>query len=442
MKKMFDFQNPWRFPGYHMPQEPYIRRHILAALLEHLSKPEITVLSGARQVGKTFLFKKMIEHLLTEKNTRPEQIFYFNFDALELIEIFTRPADFIEFISGYGVAQHKNYIFLDEFQRIPNGGLLLKNYYDLGLNFKFLVSGSASLEIKSQIKESLVGRKRLFELLPVSFKEYIAFQGLETTQPLALRARFESARYQKALENFIRFGGYPGIVKLTAENDKINLLKEIYDSYLKKDISDYFKVENVLGFNRLVQLLAAQTANLCNLNELAKMSGLTRYFTEIYLGHLQDTFVIRMLRPYFKNIGKSLVKTPKSYFVDPGIRNSIFSLFNPPEQRTDLGAIIENFVFSELIKKLPSDNLWFFRTQNDSEVDFLYQKGDEIIPIEVKYSKADKIPIPKILTSLAEMLPIQRAYVLTHSAYQDRKTEHFSVHFRPVWSIGEVVEAL
>ena len=374
-------QNPWRNPDYIFPKEKYIFRQILVRIIDHLDRLEVTVIVGSRQVGKTFLMKKTIEHLLIEKKINPNQIFYFNFDSLELIELIQNEGDFLDFIRAYGLQNKKSYVFLDEAQRINNCGLLIKRYYDLGLDIKFVVSGSSSLEVKSEVKETLAGRKRLFELFPITFGEFLSYKGINVSTPIENKLKFEYNNYIKLLNEFVLFGGYPGVVKLTGENEKILLLKEIFQSYIQKDIGDFLNVSDVLGFNKLVQMLATQTANLLKINELSKLISVSRYNIEKYLYFLQQTYVIHLLRPYYINIGKGLIKTPKLYFIDSGIRNVVFNQFQNLNTRADKGQLLENYVFSELAKQVNLNNLWFYRTTSGTEIDFLYSSGASIIPI-------------------------------------------------------------
>ena len=226
VKDTFDLQNPWRKPGYTFPEEPYIQREIFSRLLKDLNSDKITVILGSRQVGKTFLIKKLIEKLVTEKNSDPRRIFYFNFDAFNLIELIRNDRDFLDFIKYYGMPGEIPYLFLDEAQRIPEVGLLLKQYYDLGLGLKFIISGSSSLQIKSQVKETLAGRKHLFELYPVTYGEFLRFKDLKTPDDLATVMRFEYHNYQRLFEEFAIFGGYPEVVRLNSSEEKIQLLKD------------------------------------------------------------------------------------------------------------------------------------------------------------------------------------------------------------------------
>ena len=431
MKDTFDLQNPWRKPGYAFPEEPYIQRNIFNRLLKDLDSDEITVLLGSRQVGKTFLIKKLIEKLVADKNIDPRRVFYFNFDAFNLIELIRSDRDFLDFIEYYGMPGKTAYLFFDEAQRIPEVGLLLKQYYDLGLSLKFIISGSSSLEIKSQVKETLAGRKHLFELFPVAYGEFLRFKDLKTPDDPAAVMRFENHNYRRLFEEFAIFGGYPGVIRLNTPEEKVQLLKEIYSSYVQKDISDFLKIEDIAGFNRLVNFVATQTGGLCKTNEVAKNTRLSRHFVEKYLFALEQTYVVAFLRPCFVNLGKAVVKTPKLYFCDTGIRNSIFGQFDDLDKRPDAGILIENFIFSEMLKTLDKDQLWFYRTTAGSEVDFVFIRADRAVPVEVKYSISRQYAVPKIFHTLVQHTRIKKAVIVTRNHLHQEKREGMEILFRP-----------
>jgi len=431
----FQNQNPWRSPDYHFPKEKYIARRILDKIIDHLDRQEVTVIVGSRQVGKTYLMKKTIEHLLVEKQINPKQIFYFNFDSLELIELLQDEEDFLRFIRSYGVQNKKSYVFLDEAQRINNCGLLIKRYYDLGLNIKFIVSGSSSLEVKSEVKETLAGRKRLFELFPITFEEFLGYKGINISTPIENKLKFEYKQYMSLLNEFILFGGYPGVIKLASEGEKIIMLKEIFQSYIQKDIGDFLNVRDVLGFNKLVQMLATQTSNLMKINEISKLIGVSHYNIKKYLYFLQQTYVIHLLRPYYINIGKALIKTPKLYFIDTGIRNVVFNQFQNLNNRADNGQLVENYVFSELAKHMDLNNLWFYRTTSGTEIDFFYNSGISVIPIDVKYSETKQRSIPRAFNTVFHALDVNKAFVLTKNYLYTKKQSNIPVVFYPIFNI-------
>jgi predicted AAA+ superfamily ATPase len=178
-------------------------------------------------------------------------------------------------------------------------------------------------------------------------------------------------------------------------------------------------VSDVPGFNKLVQMLATQTANLLKTNELSKLIGVSRYNIEKYLYFLQQTYIVHLLRPYYVNIGKGLVKTPKLYFIDTGIRNVVFNQFQDLTTRADNGQLVENFVFSELAKQLDLNNLWFYRTTSGTEIDFLYGSVASVFPIEVKYSETKQQSIPRAFNTVFQALQVKKAFILTKN-YQNR----------------------
>jgi len=440
MKTTFELQNPWRTADYAFPSGPYIQRRILPQILADLSKPHATVLLGARQVGKTFLLRKLIQSLIVDQTVSPEQIFYFNFDAFDLIELVKKEADLLAFIDYYGTKGHNAFVFWDEAQRIPDVGLLAKRYQDLGLNIKLIISGSSSLQIKSQVKESLAGRKRVFEINPVSYREFLAYKGVALPEDLAATARFESQRFERLLEEFVIFGGYPGVVVEERSQDKAALLREIYQSYVQKDISDFLKIEDVAGFNRMVQFLAAQAGALLKVNEVAKNVRLSRHFVEKYLLALEETYVVAMLRPHFANLGKAIVKTPKLYFYDTGLRNAVFGTFESLNARTDAGALVEGFVFCELLKAVDRDRLWYYRTTTGTEIDFCIVKGGKSFPLEVKYRAVRQRTAPKAFETISRHLGQDRALLVTRDYLGQQEAAGLHVAFRPAWSFFDVCQ--
>jgi len=243
--------------------------------------------------------------------------------------------------------------------------------------------------------------------------------------------KFEADGYQQLMDEFIRFGGYPGVVVADSIEDKMSLLKEIYHSYIQKDISDFLKIEDVSGFNRMVQFLSAQTASLCKINEVAKNVRLSRHFVEKYLLALEETYVIAFLRPYFVNLGKAIIKTPKLYFYNTGLRNAVFGEFQPLDHRADIGAMIENFVFSELIKSVEKDRLWFYRTTSGSEIDFIFIKGNKTIPIEVKYRISGQKVYPKTFNTLLKYTDFKKGLVITRDYLQEKKNRDMQIFYRP-----------
>jgi len=401
IKDIFELQNPWRQqPDYQFTQKP---RDILDALLDNIDNDKIIGIIGSRQVGKSSVLYLLIRHFL-EKKISPADIFYFNLDDLKLHELFENVPDFLNFIGKS--ASRRRYVFIDEAQRLPSPGLFLKEIYDLQLNLKIFYSGSSHLELKSKTREYLVGRSRTFELQRLSFEEYIRFN-----VPITAK---------EALYEMLIYGGYPEVSLERNPTQKKLLIKDIFQTYVEKDITDFSRIENVQAFNNLVKLLAVQNGKLLNLDSLAKTLRLGRTLVEKYIQILESTFIVRRIYPFFKNYKKEIVKTPKIYFLDMGLRNFVLNNFNPVEFREDVGILFENFY---LIQLLASDlyglkKINFWRTTNGTEIDFIVQGEGVFSAIEVKW---DKDTEPRSFRTIKQYYPEITTKVVTRQNFLQLK---------------------
>ncbi len=395
--EIFNLQNPWRTDtsfSFHLKP-----RAILPTLLENLRNRKILVLIGSRQVGKSSLMFLLIESLLRERRVPATDIFYFNLDDLKLHELFENLPEFVHFL---GAGKSRKYLFIDEVQRLPNPGLMLKSLYDLQLDIKIICSGSSQLEVKSKLKENLVGRARQFEIQRLSFPEYLEF-----AQPVTRR---------QALEDMLVYGSYPGVAILPERLEKQLAIKDIYQSYVEKDLVDFLKVDDIQAFNRLVGLLANQIGNLLNVQNLAKAVRTHRQHIEHYLAILENTFIIRRVYPFFQNYKKEITKTPKVYFLDLGLRNFALNDFRPVELREDTGKLFENFYFLHLLHQdifgLQKINFW--RTTNQTEIDFIVTRETQREAIEVKWERATA---PKSFASIKKYYPDMKTTVVTKANF-------------------------
>jgi predicted AAA+ superfamily ATPase len=372
-------------------------RKVLPHLFENLFNQKILALVGSRQVGKTSLVKLLIEKLL--QNTKKENIFYFNLDDISVRQLFDSPDKFLDYLK---IADEKKYVFIDEVQRLKNPGLFLKAIHDLNLNLKIVVSGSSQLELKAKLKEFLVGRLRQFEISRLTFAE---FQNIKTNWPAS-----------RAFEDFMIYGSYPEVAKTDDKQEKKLLLQDIISTYLKKDISDFAKIDDVSSFNKLLILLASQTSNLLNIHKLSDSLKVSSFVLKKYLDILEGTFIIKLVPPFFNNYQKEVRKTPKIYFLDLGLRNALLKRFDPLELRDDKGALFENFVFLDLYANdfYKQSDLYFWRTTNQTEIDFIKQTGETLEAFEVKYSSNKT---PKSFATFQKYYPDASAKVVTPSEY-------------------------
>lgn len=378
-------------------------RKILSDILNWLDDPEIILLIGSRQVGKTSLLQLIIQEL-RNRNIPENLIRFFNLEDINTFKILNAgPKDFINYLNTHGIdINRRNYIFIDEIQYLDNPSNFLKLLADEYKTLKIFTTGSSTLLIKEKFKDSLVGRKQVFEVHPLSFKEYLIFKNI----PHLANLINENSLHRIIFDNFIPsidtlhvlaqeikplfeeyslYGGYPKVCLEPDYIKKTRDLLEIYNFYIRKDIKDLMWIENVTSFNNLIQLLAIQTGNLFNLQTVTKTIGIARETLQKYMFLLENTFIIKTAQPYFKNKKKEITKMPKIYFQDIGLRNAILSNFQSLQLRTDAGYVMENTIYSQLIKTLdPLIKINFWRTTSKAEVDFILVK-DVIVPIEVKY---------------------------------------------------------
>jgi uncharacterized protein len=372
-----------------------LRRRIFKKLIEHSKNRKVCLLLGARQTGKTTLLKDVFTEL-SKKN----KCLFLDVDILsnyEKVSSFENLLSAIK-LNGYDENQ-KNffYLFLDEFQKYPLLSKIMKNVYDNLQNVKIYASGSSSMSIKNQAQESLAGRKEIIEIFPLDFEEFLIFKDeAKLAKNLANIKKIKGenlspslAEYEIFLEEFLIFGGFPEVVLKKSKKDKISVLTSIFDLYVKKDLLEFLKIEKILNIKKLIEFIAVNNGQKIKYEELAKISSLS--FNEIkqYLEILSETFIIKEIRPFFTNKNKELVKIPKLYFIDNGVRNFFVNNFNDLKLRNDAGFLFEGFVLSELIKDKKT-NIKFWNDKNLEEVDFILEQNGKIIPIEVKFKEIIK----------------------------------------------------
>jgi len=396
IKDIFFLQNPWREKrDYSFALK---KRDILQTLLDNLKNELILGLVGSRQVGKSSLIWLLIENLL-DSGISPENIFYFNLDDIQLHKLFSSIPEFIQFV---GSGKEKKYVFIDEIQRLNSPGLVLKEIFDLKRNIKIVYSGSSQLEVKAKTKEHLVGRSRVFTINRLSFKEYLDFAAPTTKQ--------------ETLNNMLLFGAYPSVAKESGIVEKKLRIKDIFQSYVQKDLVDFINLKDLDVYNKFLIRAALQTGNLFNIHSLSKELAISRSKIEEFLNILEYTFICKRIYPFHKNYNKEISKTPKLYFLDLGLRNFILNNFNGLNLRTDVGSLFENFVLTEVnaddyysMKKV---NFW--RTTNKTEIDFIVQHEGQTNAIEVKWNNNKR---PKSFHTIEGLYPGIKTEVITRENY-------------------------
>ena len=396
IRDIFNLQNPWRRDRNY--SFPLFSRDIEPVLQDNLSHNKIVGLLGSRQVGKSSLMYRLIDYLI-KSGTAHNDIFYFNLDDLKLHELLGNIPEFIHFL---GKGENRKYLFFDEIQRLENPGLFLKELYDLNMPFKIIYSGSSQLELKSKLREHLVGRSRIFIIHRLSLAEIGTFIGPCTGE--------------EALFHGMIYGGYPGVCLAASPEEKKLEIKDIFQSYIKKDIIDFLRVKNPESFNKILVLAASQAGTLLGIDGIAKSLKMSRAAVINYLDILEGTFIIKRIYPFYKNYKKELTKQPKVYFLDNGLKNFILLNFNNPELRPDKGELFENLILNELTKSdhYGMNKINFWRTTNQTEIDFIIQSEAGLSALEVKWSKKVK---PKSFDTFMKFYPEARCILINKDNY-------------------------
>jgi uncharacterized protein len=349
-----------------------IPRKIEDIIRIRLFKGKAILLFGARQVGKTTLVKNLakISH---------KKVLHLNGDEPDIREL----------LGSISSSQLKNYIgnnelvVIDEAQRIQNIGITLKLITDNYPEIQVIATGSSSLDIANSAKEPLTGRKFEYTLYPFSFQELVNNHGL--------------LEEKRQLEQRLIYGSYPEIVQNPNESEE--LLNLISDSYLYKDLLLIETIKRPKLLAKLLKALALQIGNEVSYNELSQLVGADKGTVEKYIDLLEQTFVVFTLPSFSRNVRNELKKSKKIYFYDTGIRNSIIGNFNPVHSRTDIGALWENYLIADRIKKAEygkiRTNFYFWRTTQQQEIDLIEETDGKLAAFEFKWNEKAKAKFPK-----------------------------------------------
>lgn len=406
-----------------------IKRKLFAGLVDHLPQKEMSLIIGPRQAGKTTLMEMLKEHL----DSRGERTLFLNLDIEWDRPHFESQAALLKKIE-LELGRQRGYVFIDEIQRKDDAGLFLKGLFDLKLPYKFIISGSGSLELKQKIHESLVGRKRLFELSTVTLGEFINHRtDYRYEENLADFLAIETDRAQQLLSEYMQFGGYPRIVMVAEQREKLRLIDEIYRSILEKDIAYLLKLDKPDVFSALIKMLAGQVGQLMNYTELASTLNVSFATVKNYLWYAQKIFLVELIAPYARNVRKEISKSPVPYFWDLGLRNYSLGLFGHLESPFEKGFVFENLVFLLLRQKLrfKAAKLNYWRTKDKAEVDFVIEAGKRLIPVEVKYKHLKRDKVPASLRSFIAKYNPEKAYIINLDLNKTLKIKKTTLCFLP-----------
>ena len=355
--------------------DKYITRDVYGLISDFLFQGKTIVIYGARQVGKTTLLKQFA-------GSYPEKTTWLNMDLNHDRELLNnldgqRAADLFD--TG-------GLLLIDEAQRLDSTGLTLKVLHEYCPNTQIIATGSSAFELTDRIKESLTGRKRTIKLFPLSQNEIIN--------------HFGKLEYHRSLETRISYGNYPEVVMNPGKEEGI--LSELISDYLYKDVFMLKDIRKPETLEKLVYALAYQMGSQVSFRELSQLIQSDKETVERYIRLLEEAFIIFRLPSFSRNVRNELKRSRKIYFYDTGIRNALINRFGELELREDRGALWENFMIAERIKKRLNTNeranFYFWRTNVGQEIDLIEEKEGNLFAFEFKWASKEKMMFPKTFT--------------------------------------------
>ena len=424
-------------------------RDIFPSILPWVDEPECILILGTRQAGKTSLFYLLVQHLYQNNVLSDENLCFLDIEDpadLELAD--SGPDNLLSALKLKGKNWKREkplFLFFDEVHLLDNPARLIKLLVDHHPDVRLFATGSSSTRIRKKFSDALPGRKQEFFLSTLNFGEYLEFGGkgnlrhslFSMDDLFGRKPGFFSqelidivnAEVQKEFDQFMIYGGYPRIVLTVDAEKKKRRLGAIFNDYVRKDIGTLFSIEHLNEFTRLVKILAAQTGGLLTYAHLASALGLNQRTIGRYLDILESTFILTRLLSYQATVKKRLVKAPKLYFYDNGIRNMALGDFAAAANRADIGALVENAVFQFLRGKVRNPDAFdpaFWRTSSGAEVDFIF---DNFL-IEVK-SGAVSGNASRAVYSCMSDTGIRKALVLNRNRVDRIKDNRGEVVFFP-----------
>ena len=341
-----------------------VKRILESHINDLLGTDKAIIIMGARQVGKSTL--------LTTLLSSRDDVVWMNGDDIDIQQLFSQMTSTrIRALIGNG-----KILVIDEAQRIPDIGLRLKLITDQVNGVQVIATGSSSFELANKVNEPLTGRKREFRMFPLTFGEMVAHSNL-----------LEELRL---LPHRLVYGYYPEVVS-SQGNERV-VLKELTDSYLYRDILSLDGIGKPDKLTRLLQALAFQIGNQVSYNEVGGLVGLDSKTVERYVDILEKSYVIFRLGSFSRNLRNELKSSRKIYFWDLGIRNAVIGNLTQVESRTDTGALWENFCIAERMKRQSYQSSfahsWFWRTQQQKEIDYLEEEDGRLSAYEFKWSNS------------------------------------------------------
>ena len=371
-----------------------IQRSVQEKIEEKLNSGKVILLLGARRTGKTFLIKQII------KNINLPYLLLNGEDFQVAAKLENKSISEYKQLVG-----NNKLLIIDEAQKIKDIGNILKLMIDEITGLTIMATGSSVFDLTQKLGEPLTGRNINFKVFPIAQYELKDTENVIET--------FSN------LEQRLILGSYPELFSLPGYTEKQEYLTELINSFLLKDILELDSIKNASKILNILRLLAFQVGSEVSFSEIGQKVALSRNTVERYIDLLEKTFIIYRLGGFNKNLRKEISKNSKYYFWDNGIRNAVISNFNPLSLRNDVGQLWENYVISERLKYLTyqriSTNVFFWRTYDQQEIDWVEERGGTLLAFEIKYIQ-NKVKIP---IAWKEAYPESEFAVISKENYLD-----------------------
>lgn len=415
---------------------PEYKRHIYADVQKYMKTKQIIAIVGLRRVGKTSLMRQIIKENIENKK---ENTFYFLFDELlaqnpEVLE------DVLDHYLKTIAKEGRKYIFLDEIQKVPYWQDILKRFYDTRDDIKFIISGSASMQIKKS-KESLAGRIHNFFMPVLTFREFLELNGMEIEKAKidfrSMKSIYEINIHKKPLieELFSKYvfkGAFPELVTEEDEGIIKNYIRNsVIDKIILEDIPSVFDVKKKDVLSSMLEYCSRETSNLLDVTNLSKILNVNYQTARSYLFYLKNSFVIDIVYNYSKSTAKQLRKNKKVHVVHPSITITIMR-YSKDILGVDevMGKYVESIVFQH--SKLLSERISFWRTPQKEEIDIILE-AETILPVEVKYRRNVELTFANNIIKFANKYKLNKGIVVTRDFFDEKEIDNINILFVPAW---------
>lgn len=383
-----------------MPDQ-FLSRTIYGAIKKHLSAKQITVLTGMRRVGKTTIIKQLLSEVASTNKI------YLDLQQINNRELFADKNfdNVVVRLKQLGLReQEKMYVVLDEIQLYPEISGVIKYLYDT-YDIKFIVTGSSSYYLKNLFSESLAGRKRIFELFPLNFGEYLTFRRVTWSENEIdfVSNKFSVHEYERLrihYEEYIEFGGFPEVALMNEINDKKSMLNDIISSYVNIDIKSLADFRDSSNIYNLIKMLASRIGTRLDNSKLSRLTGLSRVTVTNYVSLFEKTYLISLVPVHTHNVDREIVKAKKIYFADNGLVNILAAVGS--------GAKFENSVFNQIRQH---GDIRYYALKNGREIDFILDRQTALEAKETPTTDDETM-----LRTIAKVAGIKRSRIIGRQA--------------------------